>query len=184
VAVGSIWNGEDSDAAIWTSSDGTIWTQVSTDGEPFGGGGDQWIDRAASGPNGLVALGGERTEELGRRAAVWTSQDGDEWIRAPHSEELPGDADTFISDLVAGGPGFVAVGTTQPPSGAHQAIVWTSENGKQWTLLLGQDLDDDSTSSGMLYLTVGGPGLVAVGTRGQGEGEQITIWITPPDNTD
>lgn len=90
-------------------------------------------------------------------AAVWTSEDGYSWDRVQHDESVfgaPGGA--LIEDLVAGGPGFVAVGGAGEESGA---AVWVSTNGTDWERVMSSGPDDTM----MLAVAEGDPGLVAVG---------------------
>jgi hypothetical protein len=90
-------------------------------------------------------------------AAVWTSADGYSWDRVEHDETVfgaPGGA--LITDLVAAGPGFVAVGGVGEESGA---AVWVSNTGTDWERVTSPGFDDT-----MMYaVAAGDPGLVAVG---------------------
>jgi hypothetical protein len=66
--------------------------------------------------------------------------------------------------MVAGGPGFVAVGEIE-----SEAVVWTSPDGFAWSrvphdeAVFGLRLGDGNAMTGV---TAGGPGLVAVGSDG------------------
>lgn len=111
---------------------------------------------------GLVAVGGDEPDAVaamgGHRAAVWTSPDGYTWTRVPHDQAVFGGVagdEQSMSDVVDTGGGLIAVGGT----------VWTSPDGISWTRLRGEGLlaglDDPSISA----VTVGGPGLVAVGSN-------------------
>ena len=109
---------------------------------------------------GLVAVG---YAESYSNAAVWVSTDGFTWSRIPHDEEVfGGDGNQVIHDVVAGGPGLVAVGT----DASSGAAVWTSPDGITWTrvphdpILFGKR-DGNRWMGGVVTY---GNGLVATGT--------------------
>lgn len=149
------------DTGVWTSVDGVTWSPVeegSLDGQ---------IDH----PSGTVTVGGPGLVAIGSPpvgydgAAVWTSDDGLSWSQVPHDEAVF--ADAWVLDVTLGGPGLVAVGTdysTLPWS----AAVWTSVDGVTWSRVP----HDEAVFGGahnqeMVDVTVGGPGLVAVGRDGR-----------------
>lgn len=114
VAVGSA-NGS---LAVWRSTDGRTWRRATT------AAGDRpsrlWDVAFADGR--YVAVGGGP-----QGAEIWWSGDGEHWVAATGfaAFRTPG----FFADMlavVAGGPGFVAVGGT--PVGG----VWTSTDGDAW----------------------------------------------------
>lgn len=107
-----------------------------------GGLGDGVFRSVADGERGLVAVGGP---------GVWTSSDGIEWMRVP-SDQFGGES---VTSVVAGGPGWVAVG-----EGA-----WTSVDGISWTRVY------DADGLEIRSVVVGGPGLVAVG-------EGSSVWTS------
>ncbi len=153
VAVGS----DGSDAAVWTSVDGIIWSRVPHDETVFGGDGNFWIHTVIAGGPGLVAIG--REDGPSDIDVVWTSVDGLTWTRNEGVFEGGGP-----NGLIAGGPGLVAVGENE-----EGAVVWTSVDGLSWSRVphdeevFGHRLGD---GNGMTGVTVGGPGLVAVGSDG------------------
>jgi hypothetical protein len=166
VAVGADGEG----AAVWTSVDGIVWSRVPHDEAVFGG---AVMNSVTVGGPGLVAVGtgdpwGDRDDnpDWNSDAAVWTSVDGISWSRVPHDATVFGGGDNqMMHDVTAGGPGLVAVGY----SGTHgwdnptgRPAVWTSVDGLVWSRVS----DEPSVFGGrsaMLSVTVGGPGLVAVG---------------------
>lgn len=95
VAVGSVENDGDADAAVWTSGDGITWSRVPHDEAVFGGAQGQWINSVTAGGPGLVAVGSDGRFSHGYEdalaygwywwgdqdgaAAVWTSIDGVTW---------------------------------------------------------------------------------------------------------
>jgi len=154
----------DADAAVWSSVDGTNWTRVPHDELVFGGAGRQSMSAVTVGGPGLVAVGavekGSSEFEEYWDAAVWTSVDGISWVRVRHDEAVfGGDGSQMMNSVTAGGPGLVAVGSSE-----GDAEVWTSPDGVTWTRIR----HDGSTfaDSHMNSVTTAGPGVVAVGSTG------------------
>jgi len=177
VAVGSVENDGDANAAVWTSVDGITWSRVPHDEAVFGGAGDQWMNSVTVGGLGLVAVGGLGLVAVGAglegTAAVWTSVDGVTWSRVPHDEEVFGGAGgQRMSSVTVGGPGLVAVGFDQPgddvPSGqARDAAVWTSVDGVTWSRVPHDvTLFGGTGNQRMHEVTAAGAVLVAVGADG------------------
>ncbi|MDP9342497.1 MAG: serine/threonine protein kinase [Actinomycetota bacterium] len=126
VAVGSDGSGGDLDAAVWLF-DGQTWSiERST---AFGGAGDQEMRSAVPFQGGLVAVG-FASGGNGTDAAVWRSPDGTSWTRV-RSNALGGPGDQIMITVEQGGPGLVAVGSTNE-NGDEDAAVWTSSNGTTW----------------------------------------------------
>lgn len=147
-------------ACAWTSTDGITWTAV-PDGPA--------LDRAemlsvvyAKGEylavgEVQIAAGTDPSIPTSTDASVWTSPDGSTWTREP---DAPAFADGVMQSVVAGGPGFVAVGT-----GSNGAASWTSPDGTTWT----RAPDSPSLDDGAMHGVAAGPGgLVAVGFDGSG----------------
>ena len=168
VAVGEVGEGPsehdeywDADGAVWSSVDGTNWTRVPHDESVFGGVGRQSMSAVTVGGPGLVAVG--EVSEYDRRdadAAVWTSVDGISWVRALHDQAVfGGDGAQMMNSVTAGGPGLVAVGSSE-----GDAAVWTSPDGVTWTRIP----HDGSifADSHMNSVTTAGPGVLAVGYTG------------------
>ena len=154
----------DTDAAVWTSPDGITWSRVPHDEPVFAGlDGGEMLSVTAGGP-GVVAVGwdlsGDPTD-----AAVWTSPDGVTWSRVPDAEEVFGGAgDEGMASVAAGGPGLVAVGWDESGDGlVVDAAVWTSPDGITWSRVPHNAAVFGRGFQVMLEVTVGGPGLVAVG---------------------
>jgi hypothetical protein len=131
-------------------------------------------------------------------AAVWTSEDGDVWSSVDIAE--PDSRLGWLNDVTADGPGLVAVGSGYVPGGepgegqthARTAAVWTSPDGETWTRV---PHDPDVFGSGvhtgtgpgdwsMEAVTLGGPGLVAVGTAPDGPAAWTSrdglTWVLVP----
>jgi len=178
VAVGVAFDedgpGEDG-AAVWTSSDGLMWSRVPHDEAVFGGAA---MTSVTAGGRGLVAVGWDGHPHGGEsNAVVWTSPDGLSWSRVPYNDAIQGDvAGAWMWDVTAGGPGLVAVGTT-----TDGAAVWTSVDGINWSRV-----SHDETvfaNSEMRSVTTGGPGLVAVGGTGNyslpvGAKDGAAVWTS------
>ncbi len=162
-------------AAVWTSPDGETWSLVSDEGT-FGG--SQEIYGLTAGGPGFVAVGTTGYVE-GSAAAVWTSPDGIAWTRIPDTAETytAGTRATMTAVAVAGS-GLVAVGRDHHDD--TDAAVWTSPDGITWTRVPHDAAifggPDDQT---MEAVTPGGPGLVAVGQDGGGDGVGAAVWTSP-----
>ena len=159
----------DTDAAVWTSPDGITWSRVPHDETVFGGEHSQVMSSVIAGGPGMVAVGWDGQGILNDipdvDAAIWTSVDGETWSRVPHDEDVLGGA--WIESVTLGGPGLVAVGGTGGYNTDGDAVVWTSVDGITWSRVP----HDESVFGGansyfMSDVTVGGPGLVAVGSGG------------------
>ncbi|WP_158057065.1 hypothetical protein [Saccharomonospora sp. CUA-673] len=89
-----------------------------------------------SGPSGLVATGTEELPGFGIVGAVWHSDNGSRWERAPH-DDVFGEAfgegydETTMAGVAAGPDGYVAVGDTGADTAV--AVVWTSPDGRTWS---------------------------------------------------
>jgi len=179
VGVGHGDNGEDVDAAVWTSPDGLAWTPVPADPAVFGGPSEQAMVRVVAGGPGLVAVGWDYSGG-DEDAAVWTSPDGFTWTRVPHDEAVfGGPTGQEIRALGVGGPGLVAVGNDMS-GGDLDAAVWTSPDGLTWTRVP----HDEGTLGGpdaqeIWGVVAGGPGLVAVGHDHEGDEWKAAVWTSP-----
>jgi len=158
------------DGAVWTSSDGLAWSRVNDDSGVFSGDSGIELDGVAAGDTGMVAVGID-----GIGAAAWASPDGSTWTRV--SDDAAFDESGAIYDVVAGGPGFVAVGTDKYDDGSA-AVVWTSADGLAWTRVPDTaETYTPRTHSKMRAVTVGGPGLVAVGFEADGDWA-AAVWTS------
>ena len=166
VAVGS----EGPRAAVWTSTDGVAWQRVPHDETVFSGNGRQWMTSLTVGGPGLVAVGRDFGSSA---AAVWTSADGFVWQRVPHDEAVFGNSS--MRSVVAGGPGLVAVGVDEARGAAG---VWTSTSNLSWQRLPHEEaLLGGDGNQWMESVTVGGPGLVAIG--GDSGRRAAAVWPSP-----
>jgi hypothetical protein len=146
------------------------WSRVSDDRAGLRADGGGWMSSVVAGGPGFVAVGSvdiEGQDELS--GAVWTSTDGASWSRVPHDDAIFNSG--RISSVIVGGPGLVAVGAIDEHpdlsvgvGGGGDAAVWTSPDGVTWSRVS----HDDAVFGGpghqwMSDVTIGGPGLVAVG---------------------
>jgi len=167
-----------SDVAVWVSVDGMAWERIhdpSFAGQPDSTCGPrgalyQGVWDVASGPLGIVATGMDACH-----AAVWISDDGRTWTEVIDDDwlENPG----RIWSVTAGGPGWVVVGGDSQGNG----VVWVSEDGVDWTAVHDEDLQAPTGSRVDLRdVTVGGPGLIAVGSTGfeDSGSQQAAIWVS------
>lgn len=167
VAVGTAWTrpagrdegGWNEETAVWTSTDGMTWERVTGLDEQ-----EIVLTDLANGPGGLVGVSFLDSiygtyEETG--PPIWISPDGTSWSRVTGNEEAFGDSVT-ISDIAAGGSGYVAVGTD---GDVIEAAIWTSADGLTWTRVqqvLGDGYEESivyevaSTSSGFVATGEGG----------------------------
>jgi hypothetical protein len=140
-----------SEAAVWTSSDGTSWRRVSLD-DALSRGTSLW--KVASSGAGLVAIGRDTSRDL---PVVWNSPDGIAW--SPVTDEDFQDADIHLADVAATSHGFTVVG--DEGEDVTTAAVWTSADGLSWTRV---PLDEDSSNrASMRALTSSGDQVLAVG---------------------
>ena len=128
VAVGLDDAGDDTDAAAWTSPDGSRWTRAGALGRI----GDQRMRSVADIGHGLVAVGSEQTGG-DIDAAVWRSSDrGSSWTRIEGAPTgLHGTGDQAMEVVVEAVPGLVAAGW-DTANGDLDAAMWTSEDGSNW----------------------------------------------------
>jgi hypothetical protein len=169
---------ETTDAAIWTSPEGTSWERMSSAdlGDAASGHGsasNQAVNDIANSALGVVAVGVDWI--IGDSdAAVWHSTDGMEWRRVAHDPGIMGgDGDQAAHAVVVTDSLAIAVGEA---GGA--AVVWISDDGLTWRL---GDVQDDSPGGGndpavMRDVAVTPTGFVAVG--GAGLDERPAVWLS------
>lgn len=160
-------------AAVWTSVDGRTWSRVPHAESVFGA--TEMMSVTAGGP-GLVAVG--ESDGAGR---AWTSPDGFTWSRVPHNEALSGALS--MKSVTVGGPGLVAVGWDGGEWQGYwgNAVVWTSPDGVTWSRVPHNEAIFGGGWVGMVGVTAGGPGLVAVGGEwvDEIEGSRAVVWTSP-----
>jgi hypothetical protein len=180
VAVGADW--VDERAAVWTSPDGISWSRVRSDETVFSE--NTEMKSVTIGGPGLVAVGTDWSD--GGSAAVWTSPDGITWSRVPHDEAVfagpdhdgsqeGGSVAIEMDDVIAGGPGLIAVGSESQGVESGGAAVWTSPDGLTWSRT--PDAESIFGRARMRIVAIGGPGLVAVGDSNDGRFTEAVIWV-------
>jgi hypothetical protein len=152
-------------ALVLMSADGTGWQPV-PGGKVFGGPGSLAPAAAAANGTGYVVVG----QQAGWTAAAWHSTDLKNWAWSGNAGkgDLVGskDAPKWMSDVVAGSAGFVAVGG-QTKNKTPQPALWTSPDGKKWALSAAPPALPQGTTAGSLTKVVARGGmLVATGTAG------------------
>ncbi len=136
--------------AIWTTADGSSWTEATVD-LPSDGSLHGSLSGLAVGAGIDVAVGLAQSD-TSRSAAVWISTDGKDWSPVTADASFSG---ALMNSVVAGGPGFVAVG--RDGSGA---AVWTSTDGSSWKA---EPAGPGFAGAQMLSIAASGGRFVAVG---------------------
>ncbi len=174
----------DRDAAVWTSKNGTDWTEV--DAPDLGGDGDQAIDdlQLFQQGNELVAVGVDTPGGGDADGAVWTSPNGTDWTEVS-SDALGGPGDQHITRLVTpesfdetGVPNLTAGGFEVTPAGDQNAAIWYSQDGKKWTRERSTaDLLGGAGAQQINSLSPAGSSLIAVGFDGSGgQDRDAQVW--------
>jgi hypothetical protein len=165
-------------ATVWTSVDGIEWSQKPHDTVLLARVNVQEMKSVIAGGPGFVAVGhlsqSDDFADPGHAAVVWSSVDGITWSVVPHDEAIfGGPGNQRLNDVAAGGPGLVAVGVDGGGYGRSvNAALWTSVDGITWSRIPHDEAVFDGAR--MHSVTVGGPGLVAVGSSGIG-GENLDV---------
>ncbi len=173
VAVGAIGSAEAPDAAIFTSPNGEMWTQIQDDPELFSGTGEPCgmsIDAVTWGQEGYVAIGWTMCDQSDS-ARVWRSADGQTWSRSDIGEVL-------ANSVVYGDFGYVAVGDDGLAGGA-----WVSPDGLTWS----QAARDQAVFGGggnrftaIADVAYGPNGYVGVGYDDFGDfADKAAVWLSP-----
>jgi hypothetical protein len=148
---------------VFLSNDGTQWTQIAPQTRALPS-----LGAVAAWRNGFVAFADSGSTVL------WTSRDARVWT--PVRPTPRAFADAVVTDVVAGGPGLVAVGARLDPGETDEPVgglVWTSRDGATWTRAAGErtfDLNHGNINT----IAVGGPGLVAAGADIDG----TVVWTS------
>ncbi|HVR80074.1 MAG TPA: hypothetical protein VMS99_16990 [Acidimicrobiia bacterium] len=170
----------DTDAAIWTSSDGLHWDRALPN-RSLGGRRSQELWTVAAFDGRLLAGGGDRGS-----AAVWTSTDGVSWNRVIGPNRFLGSRQgrAIIRGMTVGGPGIIAVGEAD-----NDAAIWTSSDGENWSRVNNPGVLGGEGSQGIANVIDSQLGLVAVGFdlggerinflgRGSEEDMDGVVWIS------
>ena len=121
-----------SSGAIWTSSNGTDWSEI--DSDELGGDGDQVINRilTAKPVEGFavpaIVAGGTSMVDGDEDGAIWYSEDGETWNRETSSgAALGGQNAQTVNTISQRNQVIVAVGS-DASAGDENAGVWTAES--------------------------------------------------------
>ena len=176
VAVGYSDDGDDEDASVWTSMDGSTWSWSVTGG--LGGPLDQQMDSVVA-FDGLIVAGGFAYTSRDEDAAVWVSRDGGgTWERVKDAASLEGAGNQQINALAVGGPGLVAVGL-ETLDGDTDAAVWTSTDGSDWVRVKDPSARFGGPGPQVMYaVTSSVLGIVAAGADGLGSDSDGAVWTS------
>jgi len=164
-----VWTGTRFAAVGWgafmDSTDGVTWHRHGT---AVGEGGSV---RMAAGRAGVVTVGG---------SSSWTSSDGLSWTAHPKAFPSSGarGGSVVVTDVVADGKGWLAVGRQDPPcmtgcrTDPTRAWVWTSTDGIHWTRVADQPA---FKGGGMDAVAADDAGFVAAGNASG----HVAIWTSP-----
>ncbi|GAA4099608.1 hypothetical protein [Actinomadura miaoliensis] len=163
---------------VVTSADGTTWQAVDT-AAAFRGSSRAvpTTSAAASGQAGYVVVGTDGTS-----AAAWFSADLKNWERGrdaganagPNGALNSRNGDTrWILDVTGGSFGYAAVGGVRDPKAGNRPGVWSSTDGKQWTLQL-LSLPGGTKEGHLTHVASNGNTLVAAGIAATGQG---LVWL-------
>jgi len=169
--VGDTCGGPASVAALWTSSNGTVWRRVSLP-KDFRTGQVHTID---GGPAGFIATGSKAD---GTTQALWTSPDGRTWTSRPLPKVSSG---TLVLDgATSFGGGFVLVGAVLGEGGCGgparvHAATWSSADGAAWTRsTLPGSMTAADASLGVRAIS----DRVAVVTQSSPDGSKVLAWTS------
>jgi len=194
VAIGSMMMNDNSEGAVvWTSADGTTWTDVPLDPDVFPRGIP--ISSVTGGPNGFIAIGENAS---GGPASMWISEEGLRWRRVGSEQDPfrstqpePDASRAFLSSVTAGRGGYVAVGGDGPCNAvvegdracmSTEAAIWTSQDGRSWVrvpsgpVFQSSDPRDPERGASARVVVTWGSGFLVVGDY---EGEGV-VWISEP----
>jgi len=176
IAVGESGQSLDSDAAVWRSTDGLTWKQVSD--RDLRAPGDQ-VAWAVTFSDELIVAAGSDNSSGEFDAAVWTSENGVKWTRTRGNiEELGGEGDQLISRVAVGERGFVAVGSERV-LGEWSAAAWVSADGKKWTQAPTDDADlGGSGRQEMRGVAIADDQIVAVGSDESSGTLDAAVWVS------
>ncbi len=156
-----------SDPAMWVSDDGLTWERIVSDAFDTGprpkASDDLYVADVAAGPLGVIAVGGEgRAGSDEYDAAVWVSSDGTAWQRVPPDPAvLGGDGSQAMRQVVAGGPGWVAIADVGEPK--YATGIFVSTDGLAWHRVPESEIVPNGEAALITDLAVRDGLIVAVG---------------------
>lgn len=161
--------------AVWTCVDGRKWTrrQLPLPTGTLAG----WLAHIAAKGDLLVATGIANTPTSTRPMAYVSADGGRTW----QETRLPGPGqDGFnVASLTATPTGFAAAGTSGRP-GATDVALWTSKDGRNWTLERPEGTGLSGRGEQELHaLTTIGNEILAIGFTADHKGKEPTLWRRP-----
>lgn len=166
---------------LWQSDDGLAWTPIDSPtwrAAWEAGGHRALLGAVASGPEGIVAIGGLHADwgDPESLPVIVHSVDGVTWERIAVSSAF---ADAYLYDVATSAGGFVIVGRTGQPdppagTGAGRPAAWVSTDGRTWVKANvpgdsgpRETLADGSSGLGprLSQVVAGADGLFALGLR-------------------
>lgn len=162
VAVGRTTEGN----RVFRSPDGASWKKA---GEIAGR--DDNVVALVRWSGGVVAVG-STSHGPSHKGLIWTSSDGETFTRVP---DAPHFVQATIDDVAVHRDRLVAVGSVNviTPGSFPRAAVWTSTDGKAWSLVSGLEAADSAQMDGV---TASDRGLVAVGSSVEPRGQ--AVWTS------
>jgi hypothetical protein len=178
VAVGESFTfSQGSEAAVWTSSDGTRWSRVALAGAMFED--SIMIDVTVFGD--LLVAVGVTFSDRDPDAAVWTSTDAINWTRiAQDPSVFGGDGDQTMTSVASSNGRLVAVGYDL--IGLGDAAVWASTDANIWIRIPHDESVFGGGKDGGAEVTsveAYGGGFVAAGLQQTAGDMDAVMWLSP-----
>lgn len=162
--------------AVWESTDGRVWVQRALPEVP----GSRYVAPAAVAARGTTRVAVGATGDAAQsRGVVWRSEGRGKWQRVGDDRLFGAEQWTTIDQVVAGEPGFVAVGTVGHGDTVRTRL-WFSPNGSSWSQVRTDAVADHAS----IQAGAGGQGrIVLVGqTADAGGAEHPTAWSSTDGN--
>ncbi|MFG2006609.1 WD40/YVTN/BNR-like repeat-containing protein [Spirillospora sp. NPDC048911] len=165
---------------VLTSADAATWQAVDGNAEFRPARDSLTTFAAASGPTGYVIVGDE-----GLSATTWFSADLKKWERGKgvgsNALAVLPNSNRWMRSVAGGSFGYVAVGGVRDPNAgnapANRPAVWTSTDGKQWTLQQPQ-LPGGLPEGFLSHVAAKGNILVAAGTATTGTANTALAYVS------